>query len=131
MNERRSAPKLDAEGPAAPPRSNGELVFAEPWESRVFGMTVALHERGLLDWDRFRERLIAEIGEWERSHAPGDEYCYYARWQAALERLLDDDDLCANAELERRTRELAARPPGHDHPPRSGSLSAGRGSRRA
>ncbi|MFD9651474.1 hypothetical protein [Streptomyces mirabilis] len=30
-----SAP-LDIEGPAAPPRSNGELVFAEPWESRAF-----------------------------------------------------------------------------------------------
>ncbi|MFF3919955.1 hypothetical protein ACFYZB_42375 [Streptomyces sp. NPDC001852] len=29
---------LDTEGPAAPPRSNGELLFAEPWESRACGM---------------------------------------------------------------------------------------------
>lgn len=30
-----SAP-LDVDGPAAPPRANGELVFAEPWESRAW-----------------------------------------------------------------------------------------------
>ena len=34
------------DGPAAPPRSNGELVFAEPWESRAFGVAVALARRG-------------------------------------------------------------------------------------
>ena len=31
-------PELDVDGPAAPPRSNGELVFAEPWEGRAFGL---------------------------------------------------------------------------------------------
>ena len=31
---------LDLAGPAAPPRDNGELVFAQPWESRAFGMAV-------------------------------------------------------------------------------------------
>ena len=31
-------------GAAAPPRSNGELVFEAPWESRSFGMAVALSE---------------------------------------------------------------------------------------
>ena len=34
------------EGQAALPRKNGELVFDEPWQGRVFGMAVALHERG-------------------------------------------------------------------------------------
>ena len=33
-------------GAAAPPRSNGELVFEAPWESRSFGMAVALSEPG-------------------------------------------------------------------------------------
>ena len=44
------------------PRSNGELVFSAPWESRAFGMAVALHEQGAYDWDAFRDRLVAEIG---------------------------------------------------------------------
>ena len=37
---------MDIEGSAAPPRANGELVFAEPWESRAFAMAVALCEAG-------------------------------------------------------------------------------------
>jgi nitrile hydratase accessory protein len=115
MSERRGERDLDADGPAAPPRDNGELVFSAPWESRLFGITVALHERGLLDWDRFRERLIAEITDWESAHNDADEYVYYERWQVALERLLADDGVCADAELEHRTRQLEGRPSGHDH----------------
>lgn len=53
-----SAP-LDIEGPAAPPRSNGELVFAEPWESRAFGMAVTLYDAGVFTWPDFQAALIA------------------------------------------------------------------------
>jgi nitrile hydratase accessory protein len=106
---------LDTEGPAAPPRSNGELVFSAPWESRLFGISVVLHERGLLDWDRFRERLIAEIRAWESANPGSDAYRYYERWQVALEGLLAEDGLCAAGELEQRSRALSARPHGHDH----------------
>ena len=48
----------DLDAPAAPPRSNGELVFEEPWESRAFGIAVALHDAGVLDFEMFRARLI-------------------------------------------------------------------------
>ena len=34
--------------PAAPPRRNGELVFEVPWESRAFGVALALCEAGAL-----------------------------------------------------------------------------------
>jgi nitrile hydratase accessory protein len=79
----------DPDAPAAPPRSNGELVFQEPWESRVFGVAVALHDAGIVDFEGFRTRLIDEIRAWELDHghrAPG--YRYYERWLAALERTL-------------------------------------------
>jgi hypothetical protein len=56
---------LDIEGPAGPPRSNGELVFAEPWESRAFGMAVSLYETGMFSWPQFQAALIARIA---RSH---------------------------------------------------------------
>ena len=52
---------LPTEGPEAPPRRNGELVFEAPWESRAFGMAVALCEQGLFEWEEFRRCLIAEI----------------------------------------------------------------------
>lgn len=106
---------LPTEGPEAPPRKNGELVFEAPWESRAFGMAVALCEQGLFEWEEFRRCLIAEIGAWERAHPDGRGWSYYARWLAALERLLAEKGICSPADLERRTRELAARPPGHDH----------------
>ena len=55
---------MDMEGPAAPPRSNGELVFAEPWESRAFGMAVTLSEAGVFTWPQFQAALIARIARW-------------------------------------------------------------------
>lgn len=106
---------LDVTGAAAPPRRNGELVFAAPWESKLFGLTVALHEAGVFAWDEFRARLIAEIGAWERAHPTREGWSYYERWLAAFERLLTDQGLCAPGEIAARVRALAARPPGHDH----------------
>jgi nitrile hydratase accessory protein len=110
---------LDVEGPAAPPRRNGELVFGAPWESRVFGLTLALVERGAFAWEEFRALLIDEIARWERETVQGTrdagEWSYYARWQAALERLLARKGLCAPAELEVRAAAFEARPHGHDH----------------
>ena len=75
--------------PAAPPRSNGELVFDEPWESRAFGVAVALHDAGIVDFETFRAMLIQEIASWETEHGPSGEGCrYYERWLTALERTL-------------------------------------------
>ena len=99
----------------APPRRNGELVFDAPWESRVFGVAAALRERGLFTWDEFRVCLIAEIADWERQHAPDEAWSYYARWQAALERLLVQKGVYSASELDAREQALAARPAGHDH----------------
>jgi nitrile hydratase accessory protein len=106
------AEQLDLDGPAAPPRRNGELVFAEPWESRVFGLTMALHEAGLFVWDEFRSRLIEAIGHGE---ANGADLLYWHAWRRAFESLLSAKGVCAGGDLEARTRALAARPPGHDH----------------
>ena len=77
-------------GVEAMPRSNGELVFEEPWQARAFGVAVGLVEEQGLDWEEFRRRLIDEIGAWEHEHGTGsgDAYSYYERWLAALERLV-------------------------------------------
>ena len=105
---------LDLSGPAAPPRKNGELAFEAPWQSRVFGATLALVERGALDWERFRARLIARVAEHDADH-PGESTPYWSCWLAALESLLADAGVCRPDELALREESLAARPPGHDH----------------
>jgi nitrile hydratase accessory protein len=111
-----TADVLDHDGPAAPPRRNGELVFDAPWESRLFGLTMSLHRAGRFDWEEFRRFLIDEIREWERRGSEAH-WSYYTRWQSALERLLHAKGLCAPAELAERLTTLAGRPPGHDHSP--------------
>jgi nitrile hydratase accessory protein len=109
-----SAP-LDIEGPAAPPRSNGELVFAEPWESRAFGMTVSLYEAGAFTWPDFREALIARIAAWQAASAPDEPYHYYRLWLAALEDVLARLCALSTDEVAARAEALARRPAGHDH----------------
>ncbi len=106
---------LPVDGPGAPPRKNGELVFDAPWEGRAFGIAVTLCDKALFEWDEFRQTLIAEIARWERAHPDGIGWSYYARWLAALETLLATKGIMAPADLEIREAQLAARPPGHDH----------------
>lgn len=111
---------LDAEGPAAPPRANGELVFTAPWQSRLFGTTMQLRESERIDWERFRQGLIGEIAAHEDALAADpdrseEDYDYWGCWQRALESLLDEVGLVDGGELAARSEELAARPAGHDH----------------
>jgi nitrile hydratase accessory protein len=106
---------LDIEGPAAPPRSNGELVFAEPWESRAFGLAVTLHSGGAFEWEEFRRELITSIAAWEADHEPGAQYSYYRCWLSALERVLAAHGVVDPQAVEERAAELAGRPAGHDH----------------
>jgi nitrile hydratase accessory protein len=112
-----SAYLLDASGPAAPPRDNGELTFAAPWESQAFGLALALHEAGRFDWEDFRQQLIAEIGAWEAGHAADDDgWSYYTCWLTALEHLVSERGLVAGEDLSARAAMLAARPPDHGPP---------------
>ena len=97
------------EGEAALPRKNGELVFAAPWEGRAFGLAVALSDERCYGWDDFRARLVDEI-------AREPEGPYYERWLAALERVLVEQGMLTDAEIEQRTAEYASgEREDHDH----------------
>jgi nitrile hydratase accessory protein len=103
---------MDIEGPAAPPRSNGELVFAEPWESRAFAMAVALCEAGVFSWREFQAALIIRI---TRQDDASTDWCYYGHWLGALEDVLAGHGAVGEHDVTARARELAQRPAGHDH----------------
>jgi nitrile hydratase accessory protein len=104
---------LDSAGPAAPPRDNGELTFAASWESQAFGLALALQEAGHIDWEDFRQRLIAEIGRWEASRGTSDDWSYYGCWLSALERMASECGLVGGEDLRTRAALIAARPPDH------------------
>ncbi len=106
MSEPRK-PAIDVEGPAAPPRRNGELVFQEPWEGRAFGLAVALREQGTFGWEAFRERLIAAIAEADRCQPDEAGPEYYENWLEALRSLLVDRGVLIAAEIEDRERQFA------------------------
>lgn len=91
----------------SPPRTNGELCFDDSWESRAFGMAIALSKQGHYEWESFRQELIGAIAEWEAEHALDDpSWSYYQRWLMALERLALESDLVTPEELEALTATL-------------------------
>ena len=98
----------DLAGVVSPPRDNGEIVFAAPWERRAFGLTVALCRTRRCDWEAFRQRLIVRITEDEGRN-------YWASWAAALEDVLETTDGLDPAELDALARAYGERPAGHDH----------------
>src|SRR5262245_52053114 len=106
---------LDIDGPAAPPRSNGELVFSQPWESRAFGMAVSLSEAGTFSWPEFQAALVARIRAWENAPAHDEPRNYYELWLAALEDVLVGLRAVSTDEVTARAQALAQRPSGHDH----------------
>lgn len=90
-------------GHAAPPRSNGELVFTAPWQQRVFGLTMAMSEAGRIELEAFRQRLIVRIAE------DGDRP-YWESWTAAFEDLVVASELVTEASVDERQHGLI-----HEH----------------
>ena len=83
------------------PRKNGELVFKAPWEGRIFGLAVAMSERGSYPWSAFSSHLAEEIAS-----APEAEY--YQSWLAAFEKLLLESGVLSAGEMEERAAEYRA-----------------------
>lgn len=89
-----NAASLDIDGPAAPPRRNGELVFEAPWQPRVFGLCAAIVETCFNgDREPFRRQLIGAI-------AAEPERPYWDSWTAALQRLVLDAGLIDEPAIE-------------------------------
>jgi nitrile hydratase accessory protein len=104
-------PGLDLEGSAAYPRRNGQPEFAAPWQSRAFGMAMALHQSGAIDWEEFREKLVQRIAAAERATdgelaSDEDGFLYYERWIGALTELLIERGVLDASELGARAAEF-------------------------
>jgi nitrile hydratase beta subunit-like protein len=82
-------------GEAALPRQNGELMFDAPWQGRVLGMALAVVQERGLEWDDFRERLIAAVD------ADPTRPCYES-WTAALTDLVVDLGVASADEVDTR-----------------------------
>jgi len=79
------------------PRSNGELLFASPWEARAFGLAVALNESGAYAWSDFSQGLARKIASEESTDSRST---YYERWLATLETLVIANGLVTAEEID-------------------------------
>ena len=59
-----------------PPMANGEVLFDEPWQGRVFAMALLLEEQECFAWEEFQAVLIEVIDDWELSDARDGAYAY-------------------------------------------------------
>ena len=85
---------LDADGP----------VFAEPWQAQAFGMTLALHQRGLFTWPEWAQTLAGQISAAQASGDADLGDTYYRHWLAALEALVATKGASSYDELTRYHR---------------------------
>lgn len=107
---------LAVEGPSAPPRLNGELVFDAPWQTRAFGMAAALVEAGEIDWAQFQTALIGRVRVADSTDADtGSPSVYWQCWLDSLGEVAARARLVDRSAWSDRSERLAARPPGHDH----------------
>lgn len=98
-------------------------MFRAPWEAQAFGLTLALHERGLFTWREWTDALTVEI---KAAPATDDGTRYYEYWLAALEKLAAAKGLVSIAEMLQRKNDwdAAARATPHGKPIELGNRSA-------
>lgn len=96
------------------------LTFHTPWAARVFGLTLAVSERGIFSMKDFQGALIKHIEIYEQANGCIDgEDAYYSAWVAALSDLLQEKTLISTDALaagEEKVREaLVKLQHEHDH----------------
>ena len=84
------------------PRSEGEPVFAEPWEAQAFALAVRLSADGRFTWKEWAAALSDELASAERRGEPDDGSRYYHHWVAALERVVTERGLAGTDALTAR-----------------------------
>lgn len=78
------------------PRSEGQPVFAEPWEAHIFAMVLAAQDRGLFAWHEW-DAAIRRVRASETEPRDTD----YRLWADALEQLLATKGLVTLEEQQR------------------------------
>lgn len=82
---------------SALPRKSGEMVFHNDWERRAFAIAVSLAEQGVFAWSEFQQQLIRAIADAEKDDPQNPSRGYYESWLVAMEALLEQKQLLADA----------------------------------
>lgn len=74
-------------------------VFGEVWQAQAFAITIALHERGVINWPEWTGALSDAIRAAQAAGDPDQGTTYYNHWLNALERLVVKKGLTTTASL--------------------------------
>ena len=74
-------------------------VFDHPWHARLFSLTIALRDAGMIDWARWVDVFAGKlaIAGVHRDLDGGDDY--YSVWLEATEQLLAEQNLTSPGEI--------------------------------
>jgi nitrile hydratase accessory protein len=86
-----------------PLSSDGDPVFAEPWEAKIFALVVNVYDQGRFEWKDFQQLLVEEIS---CSEGQGDPQSYYVNWAIAAERLFESLAVVDRSAIDQRVSEL-------------------------
>ena len=103
MNGMHDVGGLQCFGPV-PRSSDGDEVFHDEWEGRVFGLSLALPAQGVYNLNEFRRA---------REHLPAGDLLsgpYYGRWLGAIELLLEEKGVLSREEIATGTPTAQAPP---------------------
>ena len=80
-------------------RPDADHPFAAPWQAAAFALVIGLHEAGLFSWQDWAAMLARTLADDQNAGQLDGSDDYYAAWLTALERLLQDKDITADAEI--------------------------------
>jgi nitrile hydratase accessory protein len=83
--------------------NDGDPVFTEPWEAKVFALVVSAHKQGQFEWKEFQQLLVEEISHSEKH---GEPRAYYLNWAIAAERLFESLGSLLRSEVDQRVSDL-------------------------
>jgi nitrile hydratase accessory protein len=83
--------------------SDGDPVFAEPWEARAFALVVSAHDQGRFEWQDFQRLLVTEI---RHSEAHCEPRSYYLNWAMAAEKLFESLGSLQRSDVDQRVTDL-------------------------
>jgi nitrile hydratase accessory protein len=86
--------------------TDGDPVFAEPWQARAFALALALSERGMFSLRDFQAALIGKITAFEKGQCIAGTTDYYTRWIEALEEILLQKSMLPSDRLSFLEREV-------------------------
>lgn len=77
-------------------------IFQEPWQAKVFALTVELYSKGQFSWRDWTTMLSEELNDRSKTFGTAKESSCYDHWLRALEKLVLERGIADRISLDKR-----------------------------